>query len=353
MKSDSSIPKKTLKHPTNTSSLTNKNTTFSADYSPKGILKNPHIQTVVSSSPLRSAVIRHRARDFLHQSNTIDFLTVKKVRLQIEFTEKNNNQKLAVLLHGWEGSAQSSYIVGLGNTLHKNGYSVARINFRDHGDTHHLNAKPFNSVRLQEVAEAVEFIYQRFAPKKLVMAGFSLGGNFALRLSAYFSGSALPLERTLSVCPAIDPVATTKTLENGPSIYHKYFVKKWRSSLVKKYRYFPEQMRSFKDLEAGSLTGMNAIFVPLHTDFDIPEEYLAAYRITQDTLDTITSPTIVAYAIDDPIIDAADFQQLLPTENVGIVPIGHGGHCAFISDWRLDSWVAEKALAYFEQPKQR
>jgi uncharacterized protein len=62
---------------------------------------------------------------------------------------------LAVLLHGWEGSAESQYILSLAHALLDRGVDVARLNLRDHGDTHHLNRELFHSCRLPEVVGAV------------------------------------------------------------------------------------------------------------------------------------------------------------------------------------------------------
>jgi predicted alpha/beta-fold hydrolase len=38
---------------------------------------------------------------------------------------------LAVLLHGWEGSAGANYVVSVGGLLHDAGFAVFRLNFRD------------------------------------------------------------------------------------------------------------------------------------------------------------------------------------------------------------------------------
>ena len=65
------------------------------------------------------------------------------------------SRTMAVLLHGWEGSAQSLYVLSLAQTLHAAGFDVVRLNLRDHGDTHHLNRELFHSCRLPEVVGAV------------------------------------------------------------------------------------------------------------------------------------------------------------------------------------------------------
>ena len=60
-----------------------------------------------------------------------------------------------VLLHGWEGSAESLYVLSLAQRLFAQRFQVLRLNLRDHGDTHHLNRELFHSCRLPEVIGAV------------------------------------------------------------------------------------------------------------------------------------------------------------------------------------------------------
>ena len=46
---------------------------------------------------------------------------------------------MVLLLHGWEGSAESSYMRLTAAQLLHAGLAVFRLNFRDHGNSHHLN----------------------------------------------------------------------------------------------------------------------------------------------------------------------------------------------------------------------
>ena len=100
---------------------------------------------------------------------------------------------LAILLHGWEGSAQSSYILHTGARLLAEGCDVFRLNFRDHGKTHHLNAGLFHSCRIDEVVGAVGEVAKRFPERPLIIGGFSLGGNFALRVALRAPAAGIPL----------------------------------------------------------------------------------------------------------------------------------------------------------------
>src|SRR6202043_4254121 len=69
--------------------------------------------------------------------------------------------------------------------------------------------------------------------------GFPLGGNFMLRVAAA-ADAGLDIGSVIAVAPVLDPGATLAALEHGFRPYHKYFVRKWMSSLFKKQAAWPE-----------------------------------------------------------------------------------------------------------------
>ena len=178
-------------------------------------------------------------------------------------------KRVAVLLHGWEGSADSTYVLSLSQTLFALGFEVVRLNLRDHGATHHLNRELFHSCRLPEVVGAVRTLAQQFAGLPMVLAGFSLGGNFMLRVAAHREARDLPIERVIAVSPVLDPAVTMITLEHGPRLYHSYFVRKWSRSLAKKQQAWPDAYDFEELLRIRSLREMTRQLV------------LAAHRISE------------------------------------------------------------------------
>ncbi len=83
---------------------------------------------------------------------------------------------------------------------------------------------------------------QRVIPdRRLTIAGFSLGGNFALRVAARAPTAGIALERAIAICPVLRPHSTMDVLEQGSFIYHQYFISKWKESLRLKQRIFPQR----------------------------------------------------------------------------------------------------------------
>ena len=69
---------------------------------------------------------------------------------------------LVVLLHGWEGSSDSNYMQLTAARLLAAGFAVFRLNFRDHGDSHHLNEGLFHSNRIDEIVDALRAVAARW-----------------------------------------------------------------------------------------------------------------------------------------------------------------------------------------------
>ena len=216
------------------------------NYQPPGVLRSGHLQTVLSSVWPVSWLIRRRAARLRSRSQELLLDCGDGVTLQAFLSRADEGvtgqrwsreagtgetgphaaakaaaRRVAVLLHGWEGSAEASYVLSLGSLLLARGFDVVRLNLRDHGATHHLNREIFHSCRLPEVVGAMHALAQRFADARLYLAGFSLGGNFMLRVAA--DARRRRRSRRSSVSPVLDPEATLQALERGPAIYRRSF----------------------------------------------------------------------------------------------------------------------------------
>jgi hypothetical protein len=313
-----------------------------SDFSPSGLLRNPHLQSMLASSGLRRWWFRARHEE-LEKVSTEHILDCGDgVRLQGYFSPPPDGaypRGLVVLLHGWEGSAQSSYIRNVGWRLRRAGLAVFRLNFRDHGESHHLNQEVFHSCRLEEVIGAVDAIAKLFPQRPLALAGFSLGGNFALRVGLNAPARGIPVERIVAICPAIRPHNVLTAIEDAPWFYNAYFMLKWRESLRKKAELFPQQNRFDEATLKRDMRGLTEELVERHTDYASLNDYLDGYSVHGDRLSRMAVETHILAAMDDPIIPISDFDTLRLSPTTLLDVVEHGGHCGFIADWSLESWA--------------
>ena len=322
------------------------------EFRPRGWLRNPHVQSVLASSGVRRLLFRRR-RALLENGATEHILDCGNgIRLQGFLTRQSARptpRALAVLLHGWEGSVQSSYILHTGSRLLAEGCDVFRLNFRDHGKTHHLNRELFHSCRIDEVVGAVKQIAERFEQRPLLVGGYSLGGNFALRVALRAPAAGIPLAWAFAVCPVISPHAGLKSIEDAPWFYETYFMRKWRKSLRRKQALFPQSPLFSEGELNSSMRELTRQMVLRHTDFGTLENYLDGYSIAGSKLAALTVPATILTAADDPVIPVAEFRELKLAVDSELTIVPHGGHCGFIRDLSLRSWCEDFLVARLER----
>jgi len=318
-------------------------------FNPPALLRNAHLQSILPSLPprrwsawRRSHRLRTVATPWLLDCGELGCLQAWHTAPQ------KPNGRWALLLHGWEGSADSTYVLSLGAALLERGYQLVRLNLRDHGGTQALNRELFHSCRLPEVAAAVRLVAERCAPARLYLAGFSLGGNFLLRVAA---GESPPnnLAGVVAISPVIDPQRTLQALEGGWWLYHDYFVRRWARSLRVKQHHWPQHYQFETLLKSGDLRAMTAELVRQHTDFPSCDAYLDGYSIADQRLRTLQVPARVLLAMDDPIIPCADLPRLAPHPLLTITSPAHGGHCGFMDGFLGPGYADRFTVAQFDR----
>lgn len=323
------------------------------DYRPPRWLRSPHLQSVLGSGPLRrrrgaQAMRTVGATTAAHLVDGGDGVRLQGLYSRLPDLEPRG---LALLLHGWEGSAESSYMRLTAAQLLGAGFATFRLNFRDHGDTHHLNPDLFHSNRIDEVVHAASDVARRFLPQggPLVAAGHSLGGNFTLRLALRAPAAGLPLARVAAVCPLLDPARTMDAMEQALPFYLRYFEQKWRGSLRRKRELFP-QVHDFDDrvlkLRMRELTRW---MVERHTAFGTLERYFEGYSIAGERLAGLTVPADILMAADDPVIPLEDFRALRLPASARLDIARWGGHCGFLENARLDGFAERWVTAHLAQ----
>jgi len=306
-------------------------------------LRDPHVQSLLGGSPWRRRLIRRRGAAMLVASARPELLDCGDgVRLLgFHSPQAGPSRGLAILLHGWEGSADANYVLSLGGALFSAGYDVFRLNFRDHGATHALNVELFHSCRIDEVVNATRGIAAAHPARRTFLVGHSLGGNFALRVAARAPAAGIELTRVIAACPVLRPSSTMRALEHGLWVYRQYFLSRWRRSLLAKAAAFP-QTYDFGDLRRlATLTATTEFFVKRYTSFPDLDAYLSGYAITGSALAGLQVPSRLIAAADDPVIPIGDLADVATPAALELTVVPRGGHCAFLESYALTSWLDE------------
>jgi len=313
-------------------------------FRPHWALRHPQLQSILASkSPRRKHWLKRGSRmEAVARFHELD--AGNGVRLCGYHSSQERPRGLAVLIHGWEGSHESSYLYSMACTLFAAGYNVFRLNLRDHGGSHHLNREMFHSARIDEVIGAIKAVRAFDTTDPLTLIGFSLGGSFSLRVGLHGPAQGLQPALAIGISPAINPRSTVVAIDTGPHIFRWYFTEKWRETVRAKLAAWPD-LNTQPLLQDKTLLGITTRFAETHTEYGALDPYFAVYTLSAEQLHESPTPLAILTAADDPVIPIADFLELRVRGSLKALDITpYGGHCGFIENFGLQSWAERRVL---------
>lgn len=305
---------------------------------PRPFLRNPHLQSILASA--RLFIPPHRPLS--HSSRELIIDTTDGSRLLAEVAHHPGSRGVVIILHGWEGSSSSAYVLAAGSYYFNKGFSVCRLNLRDHGESHHLNEGLFHGALLMETFDAVKSLAELSADRPAYLLGFSLGANFALRIAIQHAQTPIRnLRHVFAVSPALDPYKTTLAIDEGKTFYRKYFLKKWRRSLKRKQRLYPDRYNFNNMLHAKTCMALTSDMMTYFPQFSSYRDYFKLYTLGQESFENLNVPVNIFIAEDDPVIPMEDFRGLRDNDFLTISRQPFGGHCGFIDLFPYRRWYNE------------
>jgi uncharacterized protein len=320
-------------------------------FTPAVWARSPHLQTVFGSLKLRV----FGKNEMIDVSQEMIVNAGSGVRLLGYHSRQPRRQTkgLIILLHGWEGSADSTYILSTGRFFYQRGYDIFRLNLRDHGKSHHLNRGLFHGALIEETVQAVETISHLLPAGSCYLIGFSLGGNFALRIALRQSLSPIPnLKEVFCISPALDPYKSTLAIDAGIPVYRHYFLSKWKRSLRKKQSCFPDLYHFNNILHHNTCMGLTEAIMPYYTEWGHYMDYFRRYTLTGDLLAQLPMRVTIFTSQDDPFIAVDDFYRLPINGHLRLSVQRYGGHCGFLDPFPQGCWYERTiadAIAHGEQ----
>jgi predicted alpha/beta-fold hydrolase len=259
-----------------------------------------------------------------------------------------------ILLHGLEGSSRSQYIVGNASKMWRAGMNVVRMNMRNCGGTESLSPTLYHSGLSGDVQAVMEFLVRRFGLARVALVGYSMGGNLVLKLAGELgAGAPAALRAVVGVSPALDLGESADALHEPAN---RLYERRFRAALLKRFRrkarLFPRVYDSARADGVKSLRDFDERITALYSGFASASDYYfraAAARV----LETITVPTLILHALDDPFIRLTEESRAKIGANpqITLIETEHGGHCAFLESPRpkeeYDGYWAEATLLAF------
>jgi uncharacterized protein len=304
---------------------------------PKLWARNSHVQTILGSLNMRACgrnpMVECAKETIIEGGNGVRLLGYHSLQ------SLERARGLVILIHGWEGSSDSTYVLSTGKHLYDRGYDIFRLNLRDHGNSQHLNEGLFHGALIEETFQAVYNISHLSESRPYYIIGFSLGGNFALRIAVKHSSSKIPnLRQIISVSPALDPYKATLSIDASLAIYKYYFLNKWKNSLRIKQQLYPDKYHFEDILKMQTCMALTEAIMPYYPDFKSYSEYFSQYTLRNDFFNELAVPVTIIASEDDPIVPLDDILRLKENRYLTLSLQAYGGHCGFIDFPPFKCW---------------
>jgi predicted alpha/beta-fold hydrolase len=257
-----------------------------------------------------------------------------------------------LVLHGLNGTSDAHYMRGIAAKAFARGMNVVRLNQRNCGDTEHLSEGLFHSGLTADAAHVVDELTRVDGLTAIGVAGYSLGGNLALKLAGEY-GECAPkaLVGVAAVSPIIEISECTRALERpGNGIYQWNFVRDLKRRMRRKEEHHPGLFDLTKLNAIKTVREFDEAFTAPYFGFRNAEDYYhraSAMRV----IDRVSVPALVITAEDDPFVPSEPFRDAKVTGNrhIDLRVSRHGGHCGFVGPRSAndDGYWAENQIVEF------
>ena len=236
-------------------------------------------------------------------------------------------------LHGLNGSSESHYMKGIAAKAFARGMNVVRLNQRNCGNTEHLSAGLFHSGLTDDARHVIEELSSVDGLRSVAVAGYSLGGNLALKLAGeYGDNPPDTLIGVAAISPIIEIGECTRALERRENVLYEWnFVRELKKRMVRKERYWPGLFDLSRLKAIKTVREFDNVFTAPHFGFNDAEDYYykcSAMRI----VDRVAVPALVISSEDDPFVPPTPFHSPVLSANphIELHLTEHGGHCGFV-----------------------
>ena len=297
---------------------------------PHPAIKGAHAQTLMAFFIRRSTVFLSRNTE----PRFFDLAPGVRVLGQCSWLADRKTRPTLLTVHGLEGSADSAYMLGTAEKALAAGFNVIRLNVRSCGGTLGLTPTLYHAGLTDDLRRIIEELSERDGLNHLYLAGFSLGGNMALKLAGeYGAGVPAALRGIIAVSPSIDLPSCADAIETRSNlIYRMSFMMSLRRSMREKARLFPERYDESRLRGIWSIREFDDVYTAPHSGFrDVADYYERASSLPY--IKDAALPVLIIHSQDDPFIPFAPFtsEDITSNPNITLLTPANGGHCGFIS----------------------
>ena len=257
-----------------------------------------------------------------------------RVLAHVHWQADRSNRPLLLLLHGLNASSDAHYMRGMAAKAFARGMSVVRLNQRNCGGTEHLAPGLFHSGLTADANHVIAELADTDNIRSVAVAGYSLGGNLALKLAGEYGDTPPPsLKAVAAVSPIFEISQCVHALERRSNFAYQWnFTKALKARMRRKDQHWPGRFDLSRLAEVHTVRDFDEVYTAPHFGFASAEDYYhraAAMRV----IDRVRVPALIVTSEDDPFVPQEPFRDPKVTGNpaVSVLITGHGGHCGFVA----------------------
>jgi len=273
--------------------------------------------------------------------------------LDLDFSIVDSNT-IVIIIHGLEGNSERTYMRGMVKSVNKAGWDGVVLNLRGcSGEPNNLYLS-YHSGKTDDLDLVVKHLLENYKYKKIMLIGFSLGGNLTLKYIGE-KGNVIPSEISAAVAISV-PVdlkdSAVQLARFSNTIYMKRFLRMLKPKMIKKVLRFPNngirkndiaKMKDFYDFDS-------LYTAPAH-GFSSAEDYWEKCSAIA-FLSEIKTPTLLINALNDPFLGKRSYPANDANSNPYFyleTPV-YGGHVGFPKSIKMNGelWNEKRAIEFLK-----
>lgn len=312
-----------------------------SDFLPSLPFRNGHFNTIYRPLfvKLEHQYKRKRIETWDHDFIDLDFSRVQ-------------SKKLVVLIHGLEGSSESTYMITTSKELNKAGYDTVCFNLRGCSGEDNRLLQTYHSGKTEDVDFVLDHLISNYDYEEYALIGFSLGGNLTLKyFGEYAKSSSHKLSCGIAICVPIDLTTSGKLMATFKNkIYMENFLNTLRVKVLDKVEKFPEYVvDKTKLLRAKNFRDFDELYTAPVFGFESPEDYWEKAS-AKPFIKKIEKPVLLISALDDPFLskECYPYQEAEAMDNFFLETPKYGGHVGFMSNFKQheNNWLERRIVEF-------
>ena len=301
-----------------------------------------HVSTILPNRLRRVNHVSYQRKSF--DTPDGDFFDVDCILQQ--------SSSAVILLHGLEGSSESTYMLGMAKVIAARGWDVLALNHRSCSGRANRLYGSYHSGFTNDL----EFLLGSILDyKQIALVGFSLGGNIALKYLGQAAQNVDPRIRcSVGISVPMHLSSAGEKLSKGFNrVYLQRFLRQLKRKALEKASRFPEQNLDIAKLKrASNFEEFDELYTaPAHGFANAADYYTQSS--SRQFLSGIMLPTLLIHAQNDTFLSPECYPHAEVKSNACLHMLTPtlGGHVGFAQDtfMRHPFWHEERTIDFLDR----